>query len=169
MTDGRFSKTVLLVTHHNHTGTFALCLNRPTKHSSKALSQELKLDKELPFQMHWGGPVQPSSVWMIHDHTWENEHTLYVDKKWRITSNESMFYHMADGDAPRYFRLCYGFSSWAGGQLEMELSGSGPFTKSNSWLIVKKSDPEWIFETAIDELWDKATELSGQEAISNWL
>ena len=119
--------------------------------------------------MHWGGPVQNTSIWMIHDHTWENQHTMYVDEKWRITSNESMFYHMADGDAPRCFRLCYGFASWAPMQLEMELSGQGPFTKSSSWLIVEKSDPDWIFEQPIDKLWENATKLSGAEAISGWL
>ena len=160
---------MLLVTHHNNTGTFALCLNRPTKYTAEKLSEELQLDNRLPFQMHWGGPVQATSIWMIHDHTWENEHTLYVDDKWRITSNESMFYHMSDGDAPRDFRLCYGFSSWAPGQLEMELDGGGPFLKSSSWLIVEKSDPEWIFNQPINELWNSATALAGNEAVSSWL
>ena len=169
MTDSRFSKTVLLVTHHNSQGTFALCLNKPTKHTLSSLSEELKLDVELPFQLHWGGPVHHGSIWMIHDNTWENEHTMYVDEKWRITSNESMFHHMADGDAPRTFRLVYGFSSWAPGQLEAELAGIGPFSKKSSWVIAGKSEPEWMFEIPIDKLWDDATELASNQAIDTWL
>jgi len=168
MQDTRFAKTVLFVTHNNSAGTFALCLNRPTKHSAKSLSKELELDIELPFQMHWGGPVNPGSIWMVHDNTWHNNYTMFVNDKWNVTSHESMFYHMADGDAPRNFRLCYGFCSWMPGQLQMELAGESPFSKKSSWLIAENIDPEWVFENPVNELWDDATNLAADQAIDNW-
>ena len=168
MTDGRFSKTVILLTHHNNSGTFGLCLNRPTNHTLKSVSEELGLDNELPFQIYWGGPVQQGSVWMIHDKNWENSHTLYVDENWRVTSDESMFYNMADGDCPRDMRIVAGFASWMPGQLEMELQGKPPFSKQSSWLTVEKVDPEWVFNTPIDELWDDAVALCGNKAVESW-
>jgi len=168
ITDSRFAKTVLLVTHNNSSGTFALCLNRPTKHTMEALSRDLELDKELPFQIHWGGPVNNGSIWMVHDKEWEIDNTLYVDEKWRVTSNESMFHHLADGDAPRQFRMLAGFASWMPEQLNMELKGIAPFTKTNSWLFVNKVDPEWVFNTPIDELWDDAIALAGSQAVESW-
>ena len=169
MTDTRFSKSVLLVTHHNSQGTFALCLNRPTSHSLASLKDQLELDKELPFQLYWGGPVNHGTIWMLHDDSWESEHTIYVDAKWRVTSHMSMFHHMADGDCPRTFRLVYGFASWAPGQLEMELKGVPPFNKESSWIFTGKSEPEWVFETDVDSLWADSTELAGNQAIDTWL
>jgi putative transcriptional regulator len=169
MQDSRFAKTVLLVTNHNSSGTFALCLNRPTKHNLDSVSSELGLDKQLPFQVHWGGPVHNGSIWMIHDHHWENDNSLYVDEKWRVTSNEEMFYNMADGDCPREFRILAGFASWMPGQLEMELKGAPPFSKNSSWLTVEKVDPEWVFNTPIEELWNDAVALCGSEAVERWL
>jgi len=169
MKDTRFSKTVLLTTHNNSAGSFALCLNRPTKHNISELSIELGLDKELPFQMNWGGPVNPGSIWMIHDQTWEIENTLYVDKKWRVTSHHSMFYHLADGDAPRQFKIVFGFASWMPGQLDMELKGEPPFNKSSSWVVTQPVDPDWVFNINSNDLWDEATKLAGKQAVDTWM
>ena len=169
MQDTRFARTVLLITHNNSAGTFAVCLNRPTKHSAKALSKELELDKELPFQMYWGGPVQQQSIWMVHDNHWHNDHTMYVNGLWNVTSHESMFHHMADGDTPRDFRLCFGFCSWMPGQLDMELAGEAPFNKKSSWLYLEDADPKWVFDTPVDELWEDATHTAGNAAIDSWL
>ena len=168
MTDSRFSRTVNIITHKNSEGAFALCLNKPTKHTAKQISQELDLDKELPFQMYWGGPVSLGSIWMVHDDSWAIKETIFVDEKWRVTSHKSMFHHMADGDVPRNFRLCFGFCSWMPGQLEMELSGTAPFSKRSSWVFVKDVDPEWLFDVAVDELWDDATALAADKAIDYW-
>lgn len=159
----------MLITHNNDAGAFAVCINRPTKHTAKNLARELKLTVELPFQMYWGGPVQQGSIWMVHDNSWHNEHSLYVDSRWNITSHESMFYHMADGDAPRDFRLAFGFCSWMPGQLDMELSGQAPFSKRSSWLYAKDVDPKWVWECPVDELWDNACQLSAGQAINTWL
>jgi putative transcriptional regulator len=169
MTDSRFSRSVLLVTHNNSAGTFALCLNKPTKHDLSHVSEELNLGTNLPFQLFWGGPVQSGSIWMIHDNNWECSDTLWVNDKWRVTSNESMFHHMVDGDAPRDLRIVYGFCSWMPGQLEMELSGTPPFTKKSSWVIANDVDPEWVFNQHVDELWEDATNLAGNQAVSSWL
>ena len=168
MQDSRFAKTVLLITHNNNSGTFAVCLNRPTKHSAKELSRELELDIELPFTIYWGGPVQQQTVWMVHDKHWQNDTTMYVNENWHVTSHESMFYNLADGDAPRNFRLCFGFCSWMPGQLDMEIEGQAPFNKKSSWLYLEDADPDWIFDTPIDELWEEATNSAANAAIENW-
>ena len=169
MKDGRFAKSVLLITNHSSAGTHALCLNKPTRHTLKGVAEEIGLDKELPFQIYWGGPVHNGSIWMIHDTSWENDTTLYVNDKWKVTSNEEMFFNMADGDCPRDFRIMSGFASWMPGQLEMELNGTPPFNKKSSWLVVDEVDPEWVFNTPIDELWDDALALAGNQAVSSWL
>ena len=168
MTDPRFAKTVLLLTHNNSMGAFAICLNRPTKHTAKDLSKELELNIELPFQMFWGGPVNHGSIWMVHDDSWDTQHTIIINDKWRVTSHESMFHHMADGDAPKNLRMSFGFCSWMPGQLDMELLGEGPFSKKSSWIYAEDVDPDWVFQKSIDDLWEDATSLAADKAISNW-
>jgi putative transcriptional regulator len=169
MQDRRFARTVLLVTHNNQQGTFALCLNKPTKNTLVNLSKELKLDKELPFSVDWGGPVNPGSIWMVHDKDWDCGHSLYINEKINVTSNEAMFHHMADGDCPRQFKLLFGFCSWMPGQLDMELEGTHPFNKQSSWLVVNDVDPEFIFETPVDKLWEKSVALAGNQTVANWM
>jgi putative AlgH/UPF0301 family transcriptional regulator len=44
-----------------------------------------------------------------------------------------------------------------------------PFSKKSSWLYANDVDPEWVFETPVEHLWESATELAANEAISNWL
>ena len=169
MKDGRFAKSVMLLTHNNQHGAFAICLNKPTRHTTESIKEELNIEANLPFQLYWGGPVNNGSVWLVHDNMWEISSTMYVDDEWRITSDEAMFHHMADGDLPRTFRLAFGCASWAPGQLDMELSGKPPFSKSSSWLFTEKVSPEWLFETPVDELWDQATKLASTQAIDHWL
>src|SRR6056300_110424 len=102
MVDSRFNRTAMLVTHHNKHNSWALCINRMTPHNLESLAREINLDvQNLRFPLFWGGPVQKGSVWMLHSKEWENEHTMYVNEDWRVTSNESMFHCLADGDAPR--------------------------------------------------------------------
>ena len=171
MTDGRFAKSVLLLTHNNQHGAFAICLNKPSRHTAESIREELNIDTDtnLPFQLYWGGPVNHGSIWLVHDNSWKIENTMHVNDEWRITSDESMFHHMADGDLPRTFRLAFGYASWAPGQLDMELSGQPPFSKRSSWVFTEKVNPEWLFETPVDELWDRATKLASTQAIDSWL
>lgn len=170
MIDGRFARTVNLITNHNQEGTFALCVNRPTPHTLEDLAKELRLDlQNLRFPLYWGGPIQKGSIWMLHTPEWENEHTMYVNQHWRVTSHESMFHCLADGDAPRWFRICYGLSQWAPGQLKMELDGQPPFTRSSSWLIADNTKPAKIFDIDPSELWDHSISISAKQSVNNWL
>jgi len=169
MIDSRFSKTVLLVTHNNLAGTFALCINKPTNHDISQIAIELGIPNSLKFPLFWGGPVNRGSIWMLHSSEWKCQYTMPVNDSWSVTSNEVMFHHLSDGDVPNYFRIAYGICTWAPGQLDMELSGTPPFTRSSSWLIANDINPEDIFEQHIDEVWDNCIKTSGSQAVDNWL
>jgi putative transcriptional regulator len=52
--------------------------------------------------------------------------------------------------------ISLGYSAWAQGQLESEIS-------ENSWLTVQ-ADPNVIFETPVEQRYDKALKLLGLEA-----
>ena len=171
MVDSRFSRTSLLVTHHNQNSSWALCINRMTPHNLESLAKEISISNanNLRFPLYWGGPVQKGSVWMLHTPEWENEHTMYVNEQWRVTSNESMFHCLSDGDAPQWFRICYGLCQWGPGQLETELAGKPPFVKSSSWLVANDTTPEQLFNQDPHELWEYSVKTAGRQSVDAWL
>ena len=62
------------------------------------------------------------------------------------------------GSGPRKVLVTLGYSAWAGGQLETELS-------ENSWITVG-ADPAIIFDTPADLRYDKALALLG---LQSWM
>ena len=169
MPDLRFRRSVMLLTHHSSEGSMALCLNRPTNIDLEQICQEIGVENLLNHTVYWGGPVSPSSIWLLHSSEWVSDNTHVIDDHWAVSSNEEMFRSISQGDFPKRFRFLHGFSTWAPEQLNCELKGDHPWDPKNSWLTVSKPDPDILFETAEDCLWEAATELSGQQAVSSWL
>ena len=166
---GCFTETVHLVTHHTNGGTFALCMNQPTNLSLQNILVDLDIAATINFPMYWGGPVDPSSVWMLHDSEWGCGGTIQFHQEWAMTSNKEMLYMLADGHVPTHFRLMFGFCSWGRGQLEAEIAGVSPWTPATSWLVADDPDQTWLMEEPIDELWHSATALCATQAINKWI
>lgn len=169
--DPRFRNTVLLMTHNDVTGSLALCLNRPSDYTIQDIFDKInfKLETDLNFPLFWGGPISPTTIWMIHENEWSMEGTIEINEHWSMTSSMKMFVHMADHDYPKHFRLVYGFCSWAKDQLQAELRGLPPWSRKHSWLVAKNPGPEWIMEAPVDDLWRVTAELSGHQAVDDWL
>ena len=169
MTDGRFSKTVLFVTHLNSDGSYALCLNKETDHTLRDITLPLNLNLDRNPNLYWGGPVNPSTVWMLHSTDWAVANTQPINNEWSITSHMTMFDRMNAGHWPNRFRVFFGHASWAPGQLERELLGEEPFHHSSSWLVVKKPDAEWINDYDSSELWASSCSICAQQTVDSWL
>lgn len=167
--DTRFRKSVLVLTNDNLRGSFALCINKPTNHTLKDLLEDTGIETELNFPLYWGGPVNPNTIWMLHSSEWSCAHTVPINDDWSVTSHMSMFHHLADGDYPEHFRLMYGYSSWAQGQLKAELRGTAPWNPAHSWLVAENPGPGWLFEQPVEDVWMNSTELSGHQAVDTWL
>lgn len=167
-----------MLTHSHSAGSFALCVNKPTKYTVQDLIEQatfeldidIDMDCELQFPLYWGGPVSPSTIWMLHSSDWTlTDTTVEINEQWSMTSNINMFYHLADGDMPREFRIMYGYCSWAPGQLECELAGREPWRPEHAWLVARNLGPEWLFNQASEDLWENATTLSAHQAVDSWL
>lgn len=169
MPDPRFSCAVMMLCHHSTTGSFALGINFLADFTLEDISQELELPQALHFPLYEGGPVNPGSVWMLHSSEWAIDNTLEVNEQWSVTSHDSMFHHLLDGDAPREFRFCHGFASWGPGQLQQELQGSYPYTAGSSWIIADDPGPDWLFNEPVEELWENATLKARSQTVDAWL
>ena len=169
MTDPRFANTVMLLVQNENTGSVAFTLNKPTDYSVNDILNEVEIDGNLPFPLYWGGPVKSSSVWMLHDTDWTVERSVIINKTWAMTSSQSMFHHLVDGDTPRYFRFMHGLATWGPGQLEGEMKGEAPWTAASSWLIAPDPGPEFLLECPEEYLWEQAMELSKDQFVSDLL
>lgn len=167
--DSRFHKSVLLLTHDHGGGSFALCVNKHTNHTLQEVLKEADIETMIDFPLYWGGPVSPGTIWMLHSSDWAIDHTVRVNDQWSMTSHLSMFHHIADGDYPEFFRLMFGYCSWAPNQLRAELRGLAPWNPNHSWLIANGPSPEWLYEQPPEDLWINSAELSGHQAIESWL
>ena len=160
-----------MLTHDHASGSFALCVNKPTKWTLDTVieASDIEIDWVPKIPVYWGGPVSPNSLWMMHSSEWRTQHTVVLDDKWAMTSDMEMFQHIADCDCPRHFRIVMGYCSWGPGQLRSELEGNPPWQKQHSWLVAQNLGPEWLFEQDVEDLWGSATTLSSHQAVDSWL
>jgi len=169
MPDPRFSCAVMILCHHSHTGSFALGINYEAEFTLEDISEELGLPQTLHFPLYEGGPINTGSVWMLHSAEWHITNTLPVNSEWSITSHDSMFHHILDGDTPREFRFCHGYSSWGPGQLEQELKGEYPYSAGSSWIVADDPGPDWLLNQPTEDLWETATLKARTQSVNEWL
>lgn len=166
--DPRFAKTVLMLVHLETT-SLAFCLNRPTRHRCSELVKDMGIELDPDVVLNWGGPVTPSTVWMLHDPSWRMQHSIDITEQWLLTSHGDMFNPLAQGHRPQRYWCLFGCASWAPGQLESELLGVPPWKPEHSWLTLSDPDPEWLATTSSDDLWIASTELCAKQTTSQWM
>lgn len=164
---GTFAESVILIGVNNEEGTQGWVMNRGTGHKVSEILKDYNIQLINDPELYWGGPVSPHTVWMLHSSEWTLGNTRKINDYWSVTSNEAMFHHLADGDAPRHFKIMLGYSGWARGQLNDELKGEPPRKQSQSWLILRHPDNEWLADQREEELWRDAVAQSVQQSVDS--
>lgn len=167
--DRRFRNSVIMMTHSNEQGDFGLCVNRLTAHGLQEVTQSLDLGPVPDLSLYWGGPVNPGTIWMLHDTGWSIDQTVEINQQWAMTSHAEMFTAIADGHEPLHYRMFMGFCAWKPGQLSCELMGEKPWSHNHSWLTAENLGPEWLLGQDSDQVWESATTLSSHQAVDSWL
>ncbi len=167
--DRRFRNAVIMLTHSTEQGDFGLCVNRQTTHSLQEVTEPLDLGAVPDLSLYWGGPVNPGTIWMLHDTGWSIDQSIEIDSDWSMTSHADMFTAIADGYEPLHYRMFMGFCAWQQGQLARELVGEKPWNHKHSWLTAENLGPEWLLGQDPDKIWESATTLSAHQAVDSWL
>lgn len=74
-----------------------------------------------------GGPVEPQRGFVLHDAEWAGEENIDIGAGWRVSASVEILRAMAEGRGPSRYIVALGYSGWAGGQLEHEMTMHGWF------------------------------------------
>lgn len=164
MGDGTFAGTVVYLCEHTEKGALGLVINKPIDIKLKNLFEkvELTLDREdlAEAPVFFGGPVQTERGFVLHERidTADGEEgpynsSLQIPGGLSMTTSKDVLEALSSGAGPKKVLVTLGYSGWGAGQLEDEMSRNG-------WINVG-AEPAIIFDTPVEQRYDKALSLLG--------
>ena len=171
MEDSSFSKSVVYLCEHTEKGALGLIINKPSDINLQSLlaKVDLSLGREdlADTPVFQGGPVQTERGSVLHDPMLASNaeiseaayaSTMQVAGGLEMTTSKDVLEALSTGAGPRRVLVTLGYSAWGEGQLESELA-------ENSWITVD-ADVSVIFDTPVDERYDRALSLLG---LQSWM
>jgi putative transcriptional regulator len=138
-----FAKTVVLLLHHDETGSLGLVVNRPIDASaidSLQLHEDLAAYRD---SFYWGGPMSQSAVRvLLRTDTPPEDAEQVFDAVHLVNGDDTLLATASNAAKLRFF---VGYAGWAPGQLERELA-------YDSWHIVAATE-ELVFAEDIGDIW----------------
>ena len=164
MAGDTFAGTVIYMCEHTDKGALGLVINKPIDIKLKNLFEkvELTLDRDdlAEEPVYFGGPVQTERGFVLHEQLdGEGPHynsSLQIPGGLEMTTSKDVLEALSQGAGPKRVLVTLGYSGWGAGQLEDEM-------KRNSWINVSAA-PEIIFDTPVEQRYDKALSLLGIDA-----
>jgi putative transcriptional regulator len=160
LADPNFSRAVILMIEHGDTGSFGLVINHPSPIKATELLESLEMTWQGDDSaVVWaGGPVSPSTGWVLHEPVGlaatTGRETIEITSTISLSTSPERLRAIAN-QPPRNVRLLLGYSGWSPGQLASEMA-------RGAWLHTA-ADPRLVFETPPDEMWDAAMRSLGVE------
>jgi putative transcriptional regulator len=162
MAGDTFAGTVIYLCEHTEKGALGLVINKPIDIKLKNLFEKVELtldrDDQADEPVFFGGPVQTERGFVLHERlSGEGGHynsSLQIPGGLlEMTTSKDVLEALSNGAGPKKVLVTLGYSGWGAGQLEEEL-------KRNSWINVDAA-PEIIFDTPVEQRYDKALSLLG--------
>ncbi|MBV7297825.1 YqgE/AlgH family protein [Enterovibrio paralichthyis] len=167
MVDDRFKHSVVYMCEHNEDGAMGLMINQPINISVEKMLEQIELDREQVVITHpvslsqpvlFGGPVSEDRGFVLHKHKKLFGSSIQLSDDLTVTTSKDILSILGTNEEPEQFLVALGYAGWDAGQLEQELA-------DNSWLTIE-ADPAVIFDTPINERWEKALKQIGIDAIN---
>ena len=164
MGDNRFERSVIYICAHSSEGAMGFIINRVMDAPSvPEFLQQLEIvgdDDEAilapemnAMHMHVGGPVEPGRGFVIHTNEFDSQATITVRGRVCLTATLEILRAIATGRGPKRSIIALGYSGWAAGQLEDEIT-------SNGWLTVD-SDETILFDRNLEDKYTASLALLG--------
>ncbi|MEZ4900393.1 MAG: YqgE/AlgH family protein [Spirosomataceae bacterium] len=151
--DPNFERSVVFLCEHNDHGSFGLVFNQSTTLSLNDILRE-PVANNLP--VYLGGPVEQNTLHFLHrlpliEDAIPVTHGLYWSGDFEQLTTLLNVGKITEQD----IRFFIGYSGWSAGQLEEEI-------QRKSW-IVSDTDPNFIFETPVEQFWRSVLRRMGGE------
>ena len=167
MRDGTFAGTVIYLCEHTEKGALGLVINKPIDITLRNLFEKVELTLDRPDlaeePVYFGGPVQTERGFVLHERlggeSGEGGHynsSLQIPGGLEMTTSKDVLEALSSGAGPKKILVTLGYSGWGAGQLEDEMSRNG-------WINVG-AEPGIIFDTPVEQRYDKALSLLGIDA-----
>jgi len=153
LTDPNFTRTVILVVHHEAEGAFGLVLNRAgDKRVKDVWARHVHEPCPVDQPVMIGGPVEGPLI-ALHGNATLGEREI-VPGVFFTSDRDLLVAVVAAGEPP--LRVYSGYSGWGEGQLEGEVS-------AGDWLVAT-ADGEVVFGDD-DGLWHRASRRAADEQL----
>lgn len=154
--DAFFNRTVVLLTDYGAESCAGLTINKGSEYTVREVTSDIKLDD----QLYVGGPVLANTVFCVHNY--ENNGNSIKLLPGVYLGYDEMFLALIEHKAIEFMRYKFflGYSGWEQGQLERELE--------NKMWVVANANPELLFETPAEQIWNKAVLQLGND-YAHWL
>ena len=150
MPDPRFKEQVIYICSHNDEGAMGLIVNHPSEYSLyeilKSANVEVHTDCLPPIYI--GGPVEVEAAFFLYSSEYESANELSISEDVSMSRDPQILHDIAGGKGPRSYIFVLGYSGWAPGQLESELTVNG-------WLTLPAQN-EILFNTQNGDKWKQA-------------
>ena len=156
MADPNFTRCVVFMVAHTEEGAIGLVINRiygsiTLRHLFGELGIQSGLDRKV--DLHYGGPVQFGVGFVLHSADFTGHGTQLFRNGISLSTDPDVVRAVAAGHGPKQAIFIAGYSGWAAGQLEREIS-------RGDWLIAP-ADPDLIFSEHPETVWEKALQRAG--------
>lgn len=158
---GKFNKTVVVLSEHHSRGTVGFVLNRPAQFGLDWVYRTRGIEFGSDRPLYEGGPINPTSLVILHSDEWTNSNTMTFGEGLAISSDSLMMDKIATGNTARNWRALTGYSGWMPNQLEREIS-------EDRWLVVNL-DKRGIFELDGEAQWLYSLDQAASAIMNRYL
>jgi len=162
-----FERSVIYLYQDNEYGSAGVMLNKISDYPVSYVLEHNGLSGEPGGNTYLGGPLQTSSVTLLHTDDFSSKNTKYIDNNICISSDQLMLEKLAMGNQPWEWRLMVGICGWSPMQLLAEIEGNTIHNKKCSWLTTD-ADTSIMFDYDGDKQWEKAVELCSRKMFENY-
>ncbi len=161
MEDSLFARTLIFLIEKNDDGAFGLVVNRESGFTlSQACEQLGSAAPKVEKTFGWGGPVYPTTAFVLHSPQgkWQTTNFVNREKGIALTLSNDILLAVAKNEGPEKVMPLLGCAMWEPGQLDKEI-------EEGFWLNSEASS-RIIFDVALPERYEAALSLIGIETLS---